>query len=1051
MKEKGKIMTDILWGTKSKLFLITGILLLFGFGFNVLANSTVKTLSFSNDINYDIGNTEGRLDVLSQDIKKNVKGTVKDGQGFSIPGVNIIEKGTSNGVISDINGDYSINVTNGSVLVFSFIGFKTHSVLVANQTIIDVVLESDAIGLDEVVVVAMGVKAEKKKLNFAVQSVDADDIVTARQGNFVESLQGRIAGVEVSSTGGSPTANSQILIRGISSINPSQNNEPIFILNGMHVSGGASRAAEINPNDIESVTVLKGAAAAALYGQEASNGAIIVNTKNGKEGELSVTLSATLQIDEAFRVPEIQKMYLRGSQGVYREQSMGGWGPLAPEGTKIYNNADNFLGTGIYQKYDFSVSGGSSKLNTYSSASYTKHVGIVPDDFLARWSVMFKSVYKPSDKLSLDFMANLTQRESRGFGASMGSVYSWPIDDDMGNYKNPDGSIRWLYINSDNYRNSPMNPNWSRNEDTGLAESNRSLLQATVTWDVIKDLQAIGRVGYDLINSESKSITTPRWPLEAGVTPTPEDYPFLGSFFYTDGKSSVVNGSIMINYQKNLVKDLKLEVLAGFDAKRTRGRSVGMGGRHFIVPEWESIMNLGDIRRENITMGRTERNLLGYFGEIKFDYRGLAQLGVTARNDHSSTLPAENRSYYYPSFSGGIIFSELFKINNSWLNYGKLRGNWAKVGKDAPLYRLNKWYKAMPHPDGGYGVDPTRSSNPQLKPEMTTSWELGLDTRMFREKTRFDIALYSTSVEDQIVEVRVSPASGNILQVRNEGTITNSGFEFTWDQSLVRSSGINWNVVTNFGLNRGKVEKLPENIVEVYHHEGRHGNIATTAYLGGSTMALSGTDYLRNSKGAIIVDGNGYPKINASPSLLIGNREADFTVGVLNKVDYNKWSLSMMINMRKGGDVANLTLRGLMGNGQAKIMEDYRNRLVLIDGVVEQPDGTFVPNTKPVVYDQTFHTNYVATVGSNFIEDGSFVRLGYVTVGYDFSKYADLLGMKTLKFSATGRNLLLFTAYKGSDPLVNYTGTSGGTGTFGVDFYNTPITRSFSFNLSATF
>lgn len=1053
MKENGELPAVVQKNMLSKLILLVRILfLLFVFGQYSYAASVSESFIGANDA-VEVG-TEISFpspEKINQDSKILIRGTIKDAEGLALPGVNVLEKGTYNGVITDLDGKYSIEVSAGAVLTFSFIGFKTQNVEIGNRVVIDIVLEDDAIGLDEVVVVAMGVTAEKKKLNFAVQTVNSEDIMAARHGNFVQSLQGNIAGVEVSSTGGSPTASSQIIIRGISSINPSQNNEPIFILNGMHVSGGATRAAEINPNDIESVTVLKGAAAAALYGQEASNGAIIITTKKGVEGDIRVEVSATLQIDEAFRVPQVQRKYLRGSQGVYREQSMGGWGPLAPEGTKIYNNADNFLGTGVYQKYDISISGGSSKLNTYSSASYVKHEGIVPNDFLTRWNVMFKSIYKVTDNLTMDFMANMVERESRGFGASMGSVYSWPIDDDMRNYKNPDGSIRWLYINSENYRNSPMNPNWSRYEDTGLAESNRTLLQGTITWDVLKDLKITGRVSYDLTNSESKSITTPRWPLEPGATPTPEDYPYLGAFSYSDGNSSVVNGGIMINYSRSLNENLKLEFLAGLDAKRTKGRSVGMGGRHFIVPEWESIMNLGDIRRENITMGRTERNMYGYFGEMKFDYKGMAQFGVTARNDHSSTLPVENRSYYYPSFSGGVIFSELFQLSSNNFNYGKLRANWAKVGKDAPLYRLNKWFKAHPHPDGGYGVDPTRSSNPQLKPEMTTSWEIGVDTRLFGDRTKLDFAFYSTSVEDQIVEVRVSPASGNILQVRNEGTITNRGIEFIWDQSIIRKPSLNWNVVTNFGLNRGKVDALPDDIVEVYHHEGRHGNIATTAYLGGSTMALSGTDYLRNKDGKVIVDENGYPKINASPSLLIGNREADFTVGVLNKVEYKKWSLAMMLNMRKGGDVANITLRGLMSNGQARIMEDYRNRLVLIDGVVHKGGDEYVANTKPVVYDQTFHNNYVATVGSNFVEDGSFIRLGYVTLGYDLSNQAKYVGMQALKLSVTGRNLFLITSYRGSDPLVNYTGTSGGTGTFGVDYYNTPITKSFSFNLSATF
>lgn len=1026
------------------------ILLFCLFGF-VIQAQTELALNEST-VKETVENTSKEVSYrLSQPQAVRVTGTVTDSNGESLPGVNIMEKGTTNGVITGMDGQYSIEVSPGAVLKFSFIGFGAKEIEVNDQREINVVLEETALGIDEVVVTAMGVRSEKRELNFAVQSVDSEEILNERSSSFVDALQGKIAGLDVSSTGGSPSASSQMLIRGISSINPAQNNEPLFILNGMHVSGGASKAAELNPNDIENITVLKGAAAAALYGQEAANGAIIVTTKSGKEGDVQVEFSSTIQIDEAVRLPEIQSMYLRGGRGVYREEALGGWGPLMPEGTKTYDNAGNFLQTGVYHKHDVSVSGGTEKLTTYASATYSEHEGVVPDDYLNRWGILFKSDYNVRDNLKITFMADLVQRESRGSGSPMSRAYQWPIDDDMSNYKNPDGSIRWLYVNTNNRYDSPMNPYWWRYEDSGVSKSNRSLLQGTVMWEPIENFELTGRVGYDLTNSDSQSYSTPRWELEEGQEPTAEDYPHLGSFFYSDGKSTVLNTTVMGRYEADLTEDFGMEVLVGADMKSSEGRSVNMGGRNFIVPEFYSINNLEDIRNENVSMGRTEKNVYGYFGDLKFNYRGLAHIGVTGRNDHSSTLPEDNRSYFYPSVSGGLIFSELFNLTSPLFNYGKLRANWAKVGKDAPLYRLNKWYQQKPFPDGGYGVDPTRSSNPVLEPEFTTSWEVGADARLFNDNTRLDFAYYSTSVENQIVEVRVSPASGNILQTRNEGTITNQGFEISWDQKLIESGLFSWRMITNFGTNKGTVEDLPDDLVEVYHYAGQVGDIRPTAYLDGSTMALSGKDYLRNDEGKIIVDNEGLPKINASSSLLIGDRQADFTIGWRHQFNYRNWSLSAMMNFRKGGDVVNGTLRSLMSGGQAKTMEDYRNRLVLIDGVVEQPDGSYAENTKPVVYDQIFHANYVAPVGSNFVEDGSFIRLGYVTLGYDMSRFVQNSGIKGLRFSLTGRNLYLITNYSGSDPSINYTGTSGGTGTYGIDYLNVPNTRTFSFNVSATF
>ncbi|MEE4287495.1 MAG: SusC/RagA family TonB-linked outer membrane protein [Mariniphaga sp.] len=1030
MKQKLRIKGNILIFNipKSLIFILLGFLFLLpAFAFSGTNNGSVR-----------------------QDSRIQVSGEVRDNTGELLPGVNVFEKGTMNGTVTNVDGIFTINVPSDATLVLSFVGFQTLEIPVNGQTTLNVVMEEETVGLEEVVVTAMGIRSEKRKLNFAVQSVDSEELNEGKQTNFVDALQGKIAGIEVSGTGGSPSASSQILIRGISSINPAQNNEPIFILNGMHISGGASKAAEINPNDIENITVLKGAAAAALYGQEASNGAIIITTKSGQVGEIRVEASGSVQVDQAYRVPEIQQMYLRGSLGVYREQSMGGWGPLAPEGTVIFDNPGNFLKTGLYQKYDVSVSGGSERFSSYTSGNYVRHDGIVPSDYLERYGVLFKSKYNVSDKVSVDFMANLVSRNSRG-GAGISSAYHWPIDDDITNYKNPDGTIRWLYIDTNNRYNSPISPLWSRYEDSAKYNSNRSLMQGSVTWTIIENLDLTGRISYDLTESESKSIVTPRWSLEPGQTPTSEDLNYLGSFFYSDGKSSVVNGGILATYSKDISNDFGMELLAGVDVKSSYGRSAGLGGRQFIVPEFYSVNNLADIRRENITMNRSEKNMYGYYGEVKLDYKGIAQFSATGRNDHSSTLPVENRSYFYPSFSTGIIFTELLKLPENIISFGKIRANWARVGKDAPLYRLNNWYKAMPHPDNGYGVDPTRSSNPHLEPEMTTSWEIGADARLFGDKTRLDIAWFATAVSNQIVDVRVSPASGNILQTRNEGDIKNEGIEISWDQTMIDIRNFRWNMITNFGRSRGTVEDLPDQLVEVYHYAGQVSDIRPTAYLGGSTMALSGKDYLRTDDGRIILDEQGQPKINASSSLLIGNREPDFTIGWLNRWNYKAWSLSVMMNFRKGGDVVNGTLRSLMSGGQAKILEDYRNRQILIDGVIEMPDGTYAENTVPVVFDQTFYMNYYAPVGSNFVEDASLMRIGYATLAYNAGNLAEKIGIKGLSFSLTGRNLLLLTNYSGSDPVVNYTGSSGGTGTFGIDYLGIPNTRSYTFNVSATF
>ncbi|WP_439182560.1 SusC/RagA family TonB-linked outer membrane protein [Carboxylicivirga taeanensis] len=979
-----------------------------------------------------------------------IKGKVADSKGEPLPGVNIVIKGTTTGVISNLDGEYSLEAPIGSTIVYSFIGFQTKEIIVGANSEINITLEDDSMGLDEVVVTAMGVSSEKKKLNFAVQGVKSEVITRDKQANFVQALDGRIAGVSLTGQGGSPNAASQMYIRGVSSFNTGQNNEPIFILNGMYVSGGATKAAEINPLDIESVTVLKGAAAAALYGSDAANGAIVINTKSGKEGKLSVQWNSSLQVEEAYRTPEIQDTYLRGGLGVYREQSKGGWGPLKPEGMPAFDNVDNFLQTGLFHKHDVSLSGGSKKFTSYSSVSYTDHEGIVPNDYLERLGIMSKTDYNVRDNLTVSLLVNLSNKKSRGAG-KMTSVYTWPIDDDISNYKNPDGSIRWLYENTNSKYSSPLNPLWGRNEDKAESKSNRTLTQGSINWEPITNLTLTGRVGYDVTNSESLSVITERWALEAGEKPTAEALPFLGQMWYKDYRTELMNYNALATYSYDISKKLKLDALVGVDFLRKRTRENHQGGYHFVLPGFHSINNLGAKDKGNQEMYRTEYDKYGVFGEMKLDYDGIAHISFTGRNDKSSSLAVGKNSYFYPSVTGGVVFTELFDINSPLISFGKLRGNWAQVGKDTTPYKNYRVFKMMSHPDWGFGVDPTVASNPYLTNELTTSWEIGADFRLFNDKTRLDVAYYNTNVADQIVTVRVSPATGNVLMIRNEGEIINKGIEVVLDQVILQRSDLKWNMAINFASNKGRLGDMPDGIKEVYHHAGQVGDIRPSSYVNGPVFAISGKDYLRTESGAVIVDEEGYPLIDPSPSLLLGNRESDFSLGIDNRVNYKNWSFSALINMQVGADVVNGTRRTLMSNGMDGRMSDYRNREIVVDGVVEQADGNYVANTKPVVYDQLFVNNYYTNVGSNFIEEASFVRLQNVTVGYDLTRLVNRYGIGNLKLSLTGRNLLLLTDYSGIDPSVNLTGNAGGAGTLGIDYNGVPATRSILFNISATF
>lgn len=1020
--------------------------------------------------------------------KQTVTGVVTSQEdGLEVIGASVREKGTSNGTITDINGMYSLLVEPNAVLEISYVGMKTVDVKVTSARH-NVSLASDAVAIEEVVVTAMGIKQEKKRMNFAVQSVNSESLTANKSANFVNSLQGKVAGISVTTSSGSPNSGSQIIVRGIASINNSQNNEPMFVMDGVPLSGGGSAAADINPNDIENITVLKGAAASALYGQDAANGVIMITTKRGQAGKVSVTANASWQYDVPTRVPELQTSYASGSQGFYKDKTMGGWGPLLNEGQTTYDNVNNFLGTGFYQKYDVSLTGGSEKFQAYASANWSKNDGIVPNDYLQKMGVMAKGSYQPLKWLSVTVSANMMQNTSRSFDATgMSSVYNWPITDDITNYELVNGYPRFLYYTDQNKYSSPVSPLYSRYNDYGKTKTTRNILTGSINIKPFKNFEIIGRVSYDTKSSTTDSYTVPRWDDAVVLTKvgmpdaTDADYAeklaeyqqyvddyantaylsdedianmsksLLGSYSASASQSQLFTASAMATYKVELPHDFSIDLLAGTELKMSEGYSLSNYGVDFIVPGTYNLANTNSeyLYLTDRTVGHSQRRTFGYYGEIRGDYNGVASLSVTGRWDWSSTILTN--PYFYPSVTGGLLFSELFDIANNWFSYGKLRGNYAVVGKDAMANLYDRRFKQFAtYPDNGYGIDPTLSSADQnLMPEMSYSWEVGADLRFFDSRTRLDIAYYSSKVDNQIVTVRVSPSSGYILQTRNEGAVRNQGLEFTLEQDIFRKRNFTWTASLNFGLNRGTVVSLPEDVAEITGTQ--YGDIYTSAYLGGSTTGLSGKDYLRNDAGQIICDAYGFPQIDPNKNKLIGNREALFSAGLTNTLHYDGWSLSFLFDGRLGGDVVNVTQRGLISNGQSKMLETYRGRQVVVDGVVLQDDGTYEPNTTAITLDYQTLTNYFYAVSSNFIEDGSYIRLSYVNLGYDFSKLIRKSALTGLSCSFTANNLFILTKYTGSDPTCNASTSSGGTGSAGVDNYAVPGTRSFNFNVTVSF
>ena len=995
----------------------------------------------------------------------------------AVIGASVRVHGTTRGVTTDIDGKFTIDASDNDVLDITFVGMKPISVKVGSQSSLNIVMTDNAQTLGEVVVTAMGQTQEKKKLNFAVQALNADEVTAGGTSNFANSLQGKVAGLQVSTGGGSPNSSTQVIIRAISSINNSQNNEPLVIVDGMAIRGHGTSLGDINPDDIENMSVLKGAAASALYGQEASNGVIMITTKSGaRDGSVKVNGNASVEFSTPMRVPQIQRVFTPGVKGMYKENSgSGGWGPYLQRGEQRYDNVGNFLGTGFLQKYDLSISGGTEKFNSYASVSYTKSDGIVPKDYKDQLTVFLKGMYKPSSQVTFNLSTNYVHSKSRGFGNSMSTIYNWGINHDMSDYQTKEGHVNWAnYYDSwdellDTQRiGAVVSPYFGRYNDNSETQSDRIVINGQVSYEPIKDLVFTGKIGYDKGYSTYESYTVPRLYDGDLVDPDNSDVKSIlasnqslyGSYSFDPSRSEQVNIQGLVTYKKNIAHDFNINVLLGAEYKNNKGVEATIYGEHFqLGGDYYSFMNTdftnGDLLIKNHpTLARSESNKYGYFGELRFDYKGVAQLSMTYRLDGSSRLKQVDYDYNYPSVTAGVIFSELFHLTNNWFSFGKIRGNWAKVGKDGPAYVFSDTFKQWTlFPDGGYGVDPSTSRAITLEPEMCSSWEIGADLRFFNSRTRLDVAYYSTTVDNQIVSVRVSPASGTILQTRNEGTVENHGMEISLAQDIIKTDDITWTANLNYSFNRGKVAKLPEGVVEIQGTQ--YGDIFPVARLNGSTTGISGKDYLRDPKGNVICDANGYPIINPAKGIYIGNREPDFLMGLGSSFRYKHATLSFLLDGRCGGDVANVTGRALLSNGMSRIWEKYRNREYIVDGVqaVTLPDGTtgYVKNTTPIVLDQNYVNKYYSTVSSNFIEDGSYLRLSYVTLSYDFSSMLKKgWAVKNLSLSATGRNLFLLTKYTGNDPAV-LVSTAGGTGGAGIDSYQVPVSRSFNFTLKATF
>ena len=992
--------------------------------------------------------------------------------GSTLPGVSITVNGTNQGTITDANGQFKINVKPGSVLTFSFVGYTPQNVTVGNSSVLNVVLISSISDLKEIVVVALGTEVEKRSLGHAVQEVKGKDLADTQRENFANALQGRVAGLTVTGTSGAPGSSTSIMLRGVNSLSGS--NQPLYIIDGLPVDNKTfntgylssdrpgtvtgsvfnrtndytNRGADINPEDIESITVLKGPEAAALYGIDAASGAIIITTKKGQKGRGKVTYSNTFRFDELYRFPEIQTKYAQGANGVTDLNVRRQFGAAYPEGTKIYDNIGNFFQTGSKQNHSLSIEGGNDMTTYRLATAYLTQTGVVPTTKYDRMNITLSGTTKFSEKFiseaSMAYTNSNNIKAARGTGGYLLGLLAWPSSDDASVYLTPAGTRRRLVSDASSDLDVD-NPFYDVNKNKNTDKNNRVITNLAFKYNPLSWLNLTARVGLDVSSTQGVLKYHPESQRAQSVGGSIDTYVdntrnFNFQYFATGKKSfGKLHSSLMLG---SAIYDNNYTVAS-------------VRGEKFIDYEFTSINNT-DLTTHRALNNLVRKRLVGFFGNATLNYDDMVYLTFTGRNDITSTLPKANNSFFYPSAQFSFIFSELPALkNSSVITFGKLRASIAQVGKDAPAYSLYPGLENKTTTGGGYGYGFTGPS-PDLKPELTTSKEIGTELKFYRGRLGLDVAYYHSTSKDQIVkDLRLSYGTGFILQVFNGGTLENKGLEIQLSGTPVKRDNLTWNMLVNFTKTNSKLLSLPQDLPEYYVSDTWvYQNVRNGVKPGFPLTTLTGTAYSRNNAGDILINPTtGLPIRNTAVFANIGDRNPDFMLGFSNNITYKDFNLSFLFDIRKGGDVFNGNELYMYNNGMSINTLDRETPRV-IKGVLrdgKENTDTPTPNTKEII-PNTLNDYYRTTfIEEDFIEkDINWIRLKDITLSY---RIPNSIITKTKVFQTasvffTGTDLFLLTNYTGADPSVNgVTAGVGGSGGSGIDYGVISTPRGLSFGV----
>ena len=1052
--------------------------------------------------------------------QRTITGTVTDDTSMPLPGVNVLVKGTTRGVQTDFDGNYSIQASQGEVLVFSFLGMKTQELTVGTNTVYDLVLAPDAAQLEEVVVTAIGISDRNaRETVYANQTVGSDDLNSTPNKNALEALRGKAAGVKLSTGSGSVGSSTRIVLRGEGSL--TGNNNALIIVDGIAIdnsttSGGAgssssgyadygNRFNDINPDNIESVTILKGPSATSLYGSRGASGVVLITTKSGKKGEkMRINYNGSSSMETAIVNLERQDRFGQGYDNTHLDSGENwSWGPafdgvVRPWTSPIDSDGDgalealirpysavpdqleNFFNTGYTVSHTLSLSGSKEGFSYFASYGNTDQTGILDNTYYKRDNLSFNASAQLSDRLKSDFKVtyanvrqNTAQEGSRAFEGN--NAYAMAVQSpvnipftELKDYTSPFHDLNGYWGSY-----SSVNPYYILNEYGNEANIDNFLANASLTYELMEGLSLNGRFGGNIVTTQTDTWTpsfTPAqqlvWTDGLQIATRDTKHSSLGDYINYNNRVLNLDATLMANYTKQLSEDFKLSAAGGFnyfsrESKSLTGSTVGglvVGGTY----------NLSNsVQSPTSNMYRSEYIIYGALANASIGYKNAAFLEFSARNDWSSTLPSENNSFLYGAVGTSVIFTDLLDIKNDFLNYGKLRASYGTSGKDAGLYLLNSYFVGNPTIVGlgdyelffpkngvpGFTLGNT-IGNPGLKPELTTTFEVGADLGFFNDILSVNYTYYKSVHDDQIVTINLPLSTGYSQTVSNLGRMENKGHEATLTLRPLKGvvEDLRFELFGTFSQNDNEVITIADDIKELTVG-GPFGNtgVSVIAREGMPFGTFKGLAPKTNEEGQIVVDGNTGMPLYTDEEVYLGSYQPDYLLSFGANANYKGFGLRVLVDAKEGGSFVSQSKFATEFNGTAVNTTIYnREPFIIPNSVVGNDDGTFSENTTAIT-EQDFYTNY-DPAASTYLIDASYIKLREVELSYTIPKsMLERTFITNARLGLFGKNLKFWLPdeNKYADPEVNGPALTGNAQ--GIETTQTPSSRSLGLNVQLSF